>query len=222
MASSTWNEGDATDMLSKNDFSNLMSNSGLYYHLDNNREMDTVEWCYEHGFEEQNVPVLYMWIRNSIKYGIGNVCDKQRFQKSLLATVVLLMRVAQDEEVCRRILAQKELSAYSVLREKVNHWLEKYKGKQWPTLRDIVSQVADADPLPSPAWVTQCSHGGYRSVYFYTPDDSLVASAKENQKNVDNTRNEVREKFLAWAQERTWVEFLSQDFRPNETATTDP
>jgi len=99
-----------------------------------------------------------------------------------------------------------------VLREKINHWLEKFKGKPWPTLRDIVSQVSDADPLPSPAWVTQCSHGGYRSVYFLTPDDSLVASAKENQEKVNNTRSEVKEKFLVWAQERTWVEFLSQDF----------
>lgn len=209
---SSWAETDMDDALQKNNFTHLMGNSGLYYYMDYEREMETVEWCYTHGFEEQNAPILYMWLRNSIKPSVGNVCDKYRFQRSLLGTVTLLMRVAQDEEVCRRILAQKNLVAYNVLREKLNHWLEKFKGKPWPSLRDIVSQVADADPLPSPAWVTQCSRGGYRSVYFYTPDDSLVASAKENQEKVNATRSEVRKEFLAWAQERTWVEFLSQNF----------
>lgn len=218
-----WSESDASDMLKKNDFTSLMGNSGLYYYLDSEREMDTIEWCYIHGFKEQNVPILYMWIRNNVKYGIGNVCDKQRFQQSLLATVVMLMRVAQDEHVCRRILAQKDLNAYNVLREKVNHWLEKYKGKQWPTLRDIVSQVVVTDSLPSPAWVTQCTRGGYRSVYFMTPDDSLVASARENDENVNLVRSRVRDAFLTWAQERTWVEFLSQDFMMDpEARTEDP
>lgn len=209
----SWNEVNVSNMLQKNDFSSLMSNGCLYYHLDTDREMDAVEWCYMHGFEEQNVPVLYMWIRNNIKHSIGNVCDKPRFQKSLLATIVLLLRVAQDEEVCRRILAQKDLNAYTILREKINHWLEKFKGKQWPTLRDLVSQVNVVGALQSPAWISKCVGGGYRSIYFTTPDDNLVASAQENKKNVDDARDAVREKFLAWAQERTWVEFLSQDFK---------
>ncbi len=220
-----WNPVHVNNLLAQQDFASLVSTSCLYRHFDVDRLLDVVDWTRQHGFVETNVPVLYMYIRNLIKWDIGRVLTEADFLHALESVVLLLLRTSQDAAVCQRLLAEEDSvkSVYMNLRLKMNNWLEKFKGKKWPTLRHVVNQLADSHrsvkTLPSPVWCTKCETAvlSRNTIYFGTPSPGHIRSAKEINSKVQTVRAEVAKKFFDWSKERTWAEFLKQDYTDSST-----
>lgn len=214
-----WNPSEINDLLSSQDFSRLVSNECLYRFFDTERSMEVVDWCKTHGYNEGHVPVLYMYLRNLIKWESGRVMTDRDFQHALECVVFLLLRTLQDVTVCSRLFAMEDAKkCYAILRSKINGWLIKFMGHKWPSLRLIVTKLSNSLPsfntYPSPVWSTQCSTAMMSSstIYFSTPTPSLMRSARENESKVNEVRQEVAQKFFDWSKERTWKEFLNQDY----------
>lgn len=215
-----WNEKMMDDLLAAQDFGTLLSNSYLYRHFDSDRLFQVVDWTRLHGCEKGHVPILYMYLRNLIKHEVGMVLSQQQFEEALFCVVNLLLRTAQDVVCCKRLYAVKGVEdCYSNLRAKIHYWLDKFTHRRWPTLRKMISShTLTSDVSPPPVWCTACSVSmiSASTIYFRQPSDELIQSAKETSAHVKDIRAEVTTNFLGWAKERTWKEFLTQDYKDRE------
>lgn len=217
---STWDAKRLGELVESQCFGQLVTNDVLYRYFDKDRIFEAVDWSYIEGFKKGHVPILYMYVRNMIKHDCGSVMSQAAFEHTLLAVVFLLMRTIQDVAACKRIFAIKDVErAYTILRTKMNVWLEKFRGRRWQSLRSVIVSSQKLKPdsgiYPSPAWCTQFSANRFSSstLYFGTPSPEIISSAKETNDHVNDIRAEVGEAFLAWAKERKWTEFLTQDYK---------
>lgn len=215
-----WDAKRLGELVDRQCFGELVTNDVLYRYFDTERLFEVVDWSYVQGFKKGHVPILYMYVRNMIKHDRGMVMSEASFEHALLAVVFLLMRTIQDVAACKRLYAVKEVEAcYTVLRSKMNSWLEKFRGRRWQSLRSLIVSSQKLKPetgiYPSPAWCTQCSANRFSSstIYFGTPSPELISSTKETDDHVNAVRTEVGNAFLSWAKERKWTEFLTQNYR---------
>lgn len=201
-------------------FGSLLSNDVLYKYFDTDRCLKVVGWTYVNGFKKGIVPILYMYIRNMIKPSTGMVISENSFNHVLIAVVFMLMRTAQDVVACKRILASKNAGkTYNILRRKLNHWLDKFKGTEWAELSTVIATNDKLNPgdsivYPSPVWCTNCNPNMFSTttIYFGTPNSELVHSANETVAHIDTIRKNVAHEFVSWVKGLKWNEFLSSDY----------
>jgi hypothetical protein len=216
----SWDAKRLGELVDRQCFGQLVTNDVLYRYFDRDRIFEAVDWAFVEGFKKGHVPILYMYVRNMVKHDCGSVMSQAAFEHSLLAVVFLLMRTIQDVAACKRLFAVKDVErAYTILRAKMNVWLEKFRGRRWQSLRSLIVTSQKLKPesgiYPSPAWCTQFSANRFSSstLYFGTPTPEIISSARETNDHVNEIRAEVGNAFLAWAKERKWTEFLTQDYR---------
>ena len=215
-----WDAKHLGDLVETQRFGELVTNDVLYRYFDKERIFEVVDWSFVEGYKKGHVPILYMYIRNMIKHDTGTVMSQAAFERSLLAVVFLLMRTIQDVAACKRLFAIKDVeNAYTILRTKMSSWLEKFRGRRWQSLRSLIVSSPKLKPdggiFPSPAWCTKFSSNRFSSstLYFGTPSPEIISSARETNDHVNEIRAEVGNAFLAWAKERKWTEFLTQDYK---------
>ena len=215
-----WDAKKLGDLVEHQRFGELVTNDVLYRYFDRERIFEVVDWSFVEGYKKGHVPILYMYIRNMVKHDTGTVMSQAAFERSLLAIVFLLMRTIQDVAACKRLFAIKDVeNAYTILRTKMSAWLEKFRGRRWQSLRSLIVSSPKLKPdegiFPPPAWCTQFSSNRFSSstLYFGTPSPEIISSARETNDHVNEIRAEVGNAFLAWAKERKWTEFLTQDYK---------
>lgn len=205
-------------------FEVLLSNDVLYKYFDTDRCFKIVGWTFVHGYKKGIVPILYMYIRNIIKPSTGMVLSESMFNNALIAVVYMLMRTAQDVVACQRILASKEaLKTYSIIRTKLDRWLDKFKNREWPELSTVIVTNEKLNPgesvvYPSPVWCTNCKSSMFSTmtIYFGTPKEEFINSANETVSHVDALRKKVARDFVEWVKDLKWHEFLTKDFPGTE------
>ncbi len=204
-----WNGATMDELLEKQDWSKLMEH--LYKVLDSHRCREAADWIKIHA-EGGHVALLYIYLRNGVKYIGRRVLRTQEFNYWVKIWVFLTFRCVEDSLTCSKVMGLKKTNECLALIQKTMGWLSAYEAfGEWPTPKEILGDMARGEkPFASPAWIPgfEVAKVGH-SVYFDTGAPDVLRACTHNGAHFSATQAEIREGLLKeMAEVETWEAFM--------------
>lgn len=208
-ASRFWSGATMDDLLRKQDWSKLMEH--LYSVLDRRRCREAADWIKVHA-EEGHVALLYIYLRNGVKYIGRRVLRTQEFTYWVKVWVYLVFRCVEDALTCSKVMGLKKTNEALALIQKTLGWLAAYEGfAEWPSPAAVLADMHVPDrPFASPAWIPgfEVAKVGH-SVYFDTGTQDVMRACAHNEGHFSATQAEIRAELLKELEVvDTWEAFM--------------
>lgn len=204
-----WNGATMDELLEKKDWYKLVSH--IYNVLDNHHCREAADWVKVHA-EGGHVALLYVYLRNGVKYIGRRVLRTQEFNYWVKVWVYLTFRCVEDSLTCYQVMGLKKTSECLALIQKTMRWLSTYESfDEWPTPREILADMNVLEkPYASPAWIPgfDVAKVGH-SVYFDTGAPDVLRACTHNDAHFSETQAGIRGSLLKeMSGVDTWEAFM--------------